>query len=99
MIKLSKRQLQILNCLEFGMSNHEISIKLNISEHTVKVHMWRLFKKINVSSRIEALIFFQKMKDKTQLNDTRILHEEMLSVLLNLFLYKTFNSSEVKKFS
>lgn len=52
--KLSKRQKQLLVMLDKGMSNRDIAEELEISEHTVKVHLWRLFKRLNVKSRSQA---------------------------------------------
>ena len=52
--KLSKRQKQLLIMLDKGMSNRDIALALDISEHTVKVHLWRLFKRLNVKSRSQA---------------------------------------------
>ena len=52
--KLSKRQKQLLILLDKGQSNHDIAETLQISEHTVKVHLWRLFRRLNVKSRSQA---------------------------------------------
>ncbi len=52
--KLSKRQKQLLILLDKGMSNRDIALALDISEHTVKVHLWRLFRRLNVKSRSQA---------------------------------------------
>ena len=52
--KLSKRQKQLLALLDKGMSNRDIAESLQISEHTVKVHLWRLFRRLNVKSRSQA---------------------------------------------
>jgi len=52
--KLSKRQKQLLVMLDKGMSNRDIATELQISEHTVKVHLWRLFRRLNVKSRSQA---------------------------------------------
>ncbi len=52
--KLSKRQKQLLQLLDKGMSNRDIAESLQISEHTVKVHLWRLFRRLNVKSRSQA---------------------------------------------
>jgi DNA-binding NarL/FixJ family response regulator len=52
--KLSKRQKQLLVLLDKGMSNRDIADQLQISEHTVKVHLWRLFRRLNVKSRSQA---------------------------------------------
>ena len=52
--KLSKRQKQLLVLLDKGQSNRDIAETLQISEHTVKVHLWRLFRRLNVKSRSQA---------------------------------------------
>jgi DNA-binding NarL/FixJ family response regulator len=52
--KLSKRQKQLLVMLNRGLSNRDIAEELQISEHTVKVHLWRLFRRLNVKSRSQA---------------------------------------------
>ena len=52
--KLSKRQKQLLVMLDRGLSNRDIAEQLQISEHTVKVHLWRLFRRLNVKSRSQA---------------------------------------------
>ena len=53
--KLSKRQVQLLAALEEGLSNRDIAERLGISEHTVKVHLWRLFRRLGVKSRTQAI--------------------------------------------
>lgn len=55
--KLSKRQKQLIIMLDRGLSNREIAAELGISEHTVKVHLWRLFRRLNVKSRTQTLHF------------------------------------------
>jgi DNA-binding NarL/FixJ family response regulator len=56
-LKLTKRQKQLILLLNQGLSNREIAEKLDISEHTVKVHLGRLFRRIGVTSRTQALHF------------------------------------------
>ena len=53
--RLSKRQNQLLHMLDEGLSNREIAERLGISEHTVKVHLWRLFRRLGVKSRTQTL--------------------------------------------
>ena len=52
---LSKRELQVVRCLAEGLSNREIAQRLDLSQHTVKNHLFRVFDKLGVSSRIELL--------------------------------------------
>ena len=55
--KLSKRQKQLIIMLDRGLGNREIAEELDISEHTVKVHLWRLFRRLGVKSRTQTLHF------------------------------------------
>ncbi len=53
-LSLTRRELQILTSITLGHSNTMIADKFFISPHTVKTHIYHLFKKINVSSRTQA---------------------------------------------
>ena len=55
--KLSKRQKQLIVMLDRGLSNREIAEELGISEHTVKVHLWRLFRRLGVKSRTQTVYY------------------------------------------
>ena len=51
---LSQRETEVLGLISKGRSNVEIGHALNISEHTVKTYVERIFDKLNVRSRSEA---------------------------------------------
>lgn len=53
--KLSRRQRELLNHLDRGLSNRELAELMDISEHTVKVHLWRLFRRLSVKNRSQAV--------------------------------------------
>jgi DNA-binding NarL/FixJ family response regulator len=53
--KLSRRQRELLGLLDRGLSNRELADHLQISEHTVKVHLWRLFRRLEVKNRSQAV--------------------------------------------
>jgi DNA-binding NarL/FixJ family response regulator len=53
---LTKREKQILDCLARGQGNKEISDSLYISTETVKTHVKNIFKKLDVKSRLEAVV-------------------------------------------
>lgn len=40
-----------------GMRNQEIADKLNLSEHTVRNYMLRIFDKLGISSRVELVLY------------------------------------------
>ncbi|USD63915.1 helix-turn-helix transcriptional regulator [Vibrio sp. SCSIO 43140] len=54
---LTKREQQIIKLLSDGASNVEIAERLFVSENTVKAHLHNTFKKINVTNRVQALIW------------------------------------------
>ena len=54
-VRLSAREREVLNWVKDGKSAWVIGEILGISEHTVKVHLWRLFKRIGVNSRTQML--------------------------------------------
>lgn len=51
---LSRRQKQVLGLVVLGLSNAEIAVKMHLSEHTVKCHLYASFRRLGVSSRDEA---------------------------------------------
>jgi transcriptional regulator EpsA len=51
---LSRREQEILSWLRRGESNVAIAAALDISPHTVKNHLQRIFRKIGVSNRTQA---------------------------------------------
>lgn len=54
---LTDREREVLDELVRGLSNKEIGTNLGIAEVTVKLHLRRLYKKINVSNRASAVRF------------------------------------------
>ncbi|TAH63936.1 MAG: response regulator transcription factor [Gottschalkiaceae bacterium] len=54
---LTKREYEVLTLIAEGMNNREIAEKLFISEKTVKNHVSKIFKKIDVTDRVQAAIF------------------------------------------
>lgn len=53
---ITPREMQILNLLAQGLNNLEISRSLEISETTVKTHMAKIFAKLEVRDRVQALV-------------------------------------------
>jgi len=59
---LSKREIEILNLLSEGFRNKEIAKQLYISVHTVRSHIYNIYEKLHVQSRVEALNKFSSGK-------------------------------------
>ncbi len=57
---LSAREIEILVLVGGGAQNDEIAEKLFISPHTVKTHLYHIFKKINVPNRLQAALWVAK---------------------------------------
>jgi DNA-binding NarL/FixJ family response regulator len=55
--QLSKREEEVVRLLAGGNTNRKIANSLNLSEHTVKNYLFRIFDKLGVASRAELLVF------------------------------------------
>lgn len=53
-VNLTKRERQILKLIKEGATNGDIANALEVSEHTVKSHLYNVYKKIGVRNRLEA---------------------------------------------
>jgi DNA-binding NarL/FixJ family response regulator len=53
---ISERELQVLELLAAGRSNKEIASQLDVSPNTVKTHVAKLFEKLEVRRRTEAIL-------------------------------------------
>lgn len=56
---LSKRELEVLNCIAAGMSNQEIASRIVVAVGTVKRHINNIYNKLDVHSRIQAVKWAQ----------------------------------------
>lgn len=54
-ISLTLREKQVMELLQKGMKNTEIAEELFVSPHTIRTHLYKLYKKIGVKNRIQAL--------------------------------------------
>ena len=55
-VSVSPRENEVLELLSKGMSNKQIAARLGISYETVCVHLRRIYEKLHVRSRTEAVI-------------------------------------------
>ncbi len=53
---LTPREIEVINAVAEGMTNRGIASHLNLSEHTVKNYLFRVFDKLGVSNRAELLM-------------------------------------------
>jgi DNA-binding NarL/FixJ family response regulator len=52
---LTNREVEMLTMVLQGASNREIADRSSISERTVKTHLYRVYRKLNVNSRTKAI--------------------------------------------
>ena len=57
---LTKRESEILGTIAEGASNEEVAEKFFISPHTVKSHLYNIFKKVGVSNRLQAALWARR---------------------------------------
>ncbi|MDF9755846.1 DNA-binding NarL/FixJ family response regulator [Pseudomonas sp. TE6288] len=61
-MNITEREHDVIHCLSKGLTNKEIGQQLGISQHTVRDHLSSVFKKLNISSRIELAILINASK-------------------------------------
>jgi DNA-binding NarL/FixJ family response regulator len=67
---LTPKQLSVLRMLRQGLLNKQIAHELQIEETTVKAHVSEILRKLNVSSRTQAVIEAQKIDFESVLGET-----------------------------
>jgi DNA-binding CsgD family transcriptional regulator len=55
-LKISGRELEVLELLAAGRSNKEIAVRLEVSPNTVKTHVAKLYDKLEVKRRTQAVL-------------------------------------------
>ena len=59
-IALTQREIEILTMVTSGSKNEDIANQVCISPHTVKTHVYHIFKKIDVPNRLKAALWAAK---------------------------------------
>lgn len=54
-LSITQREHEILGLIAEGLSNREIAERIFVSENTVKTHAYRLFEKLGVKRRVQAV--------------------------------------------
>jgi DNA-binding NarL/FixJ family response regulator len=54
---LTPREEQVVALVAEGLGNRQIARELNLSEHTVKKYLFRIFEKLGISTRVELVLY------------------------------------------
>lgn len=54
---LTPREEQVVALVAEGLGNRPIARELNLSEHTVKKYLFRIFEKLGISTRVELVLY------------------------------------------
>ena len=57
MARLTQRERDVVRLVADGMRNQEIALQLNLTEHTVRNYLIRIFDKLGISSRVELVLY------------------------------------------
>lgn len=55
LIKLTKREAEVLSLVLEGKSSREVAVALFCSKRTVDFHLARIYEKLQVSNRVQAM--------------------------------------------
>ena len=80
---LTERQMMVVEALCQGMANKQIAYELSMSEHTVKVHLRHIMRKLKVRNRTEVAVltkdFFEKTNEHGWLDSATGSHKDIQS--------------------
>jgi len=62
-VLLTNREQEIIPLVAQSLTNKEISARLNLSEHTIKNHLFRIYEKLGISSRVELILYAVSSRD------------------------------------
>jgi DNA-binding NarL/FixJ family response regulator len=60
---LTKREEGVVHLVAGGLTNRAISHQLNLSEHTVRNYLFRIFNKLGTSTRLELAVYVNNQKE------------------------------------
>lgn len=59
--RLTERQLQVIERIRCGKANKQIAYELNMSEHTVKIHLRHIMRKLGARNRTEVAVLSEDL--------------------------------------
>ena len=68
---LTKREEGVVHLIAEGLTNRAISHQLNLSEHTVRNYLFRIFNKLGTSTRLELALYANNQKELRGISEGR----------------------------
>jgi DNA-binding NarL/FixJ family response regulator len=68
---LTKREEGVVGLVAQGLTNRAISHQLNLSEHTVRNYLFRIFNKLGTANRLELALYVNNQKVPHQISEDR----------------------------
>lgn len=62
-IHLTPRELEVITQLALGHSYAQIAARLKISENTLKTHIKRIYRKLHVHNRTQAILAVRELEN------------------------------------
>ena len=56
--KLSAKELELLSLFSLGLERNEVGAKMGIKSNTIRVHLCHIYKKLNISSLHQAVVWY-----------------------------------------
>jgi DNA-binding NarL/FixJ family response regulator len=66
--RLTARELEVVHRLAEGMSTREISLRLHVTEHTIRNYLSSIYDKLGVSSRVELALYAVTREDMNRVS-------------------------------
>ena len=63
---LTRREEQVVSMVVDGLPNPEIAVKLCVSAHTVKNHLFRIYEKLGISNRMELVLYATGSRERSR---------------------------------
>jgi DNA-binding NarL/FixJ family response regulator len=60
---LTRREEDVVRLVADGLKNREIGQKLNVTEHSIRNYLYRIFDKLGVSTRVELILYAFSQRD------------------------------------
>ena len=73
---LTPREEQVVALVAEGLGNRQIATELNLSQHTIKKYLFRIFEKLGISTRVELVLYAFITETRDKLNGWRALRQE-----------------------